>query len=227
MENPKQDKAQAIIFDFDGVIVKSEPLHYKTFCQVLEPFGISIARPRWYREFAGTGSRSIITQLLEENGIRLNEKELDELIEKRKSLFTKYATQRKLKPNPGLRKFLIEIKSKGIKTAIASGGHRGNIEQVLNLIKLEKYFDSIVGGEEAKKRKPDPEVFLLAASKLGIEPGRCVAIEDSIPGSVAVKRAGMTLICFDSPSRNALKNSCVKLISSYSEFPLGLLDVDL
>ena len=225
MEDPGNYKAKALIFDFDGVIVKSEPLHYKTFCEILEPLGIRIARHRWYKEFAGTGSRSIIARLLEENKIKIGAAELDALIEKRKNLFTKYVANGNLKPNPGLRKFLIKIKSKGIKTAIASGGHRSNIEQILSMLKLNTFFDVIVGGEEAQNRKPHPEIFLRAAAKLGVGTNKCVAIEDSIPGAIAARRAGMALVCFDSPSRKSLNSRCVKLITSYSEFPLGLLEV--
>jgi len=212
---------KAVVFDFDGVIVKSEPLHYRTFSETLAPLGITMDRRRWYKEFAGTGSHSIISRLLEENGVRAD---LDALVESRRELFNAYVRKGRLRPTPGLRRFLAEIRKKGIRTAIASGGHRENIELILVKIGLLKQFDAIVGSEEVKNRKPHPEIFLRAAERLGLPPDECVAVEDSIVGAESAARAGMTLVCFDSPARESLNSSCVKIIDSFSEFPLELLD---
>ncbi len=212
---------QAVVFDFDGVIVKSEPLHYRTFSEILAPLGISIDRRRWYKEFAGTGSHSIIVRLLEENGVQAD---LDALVRSRRELFSAYVEQGRLGPTRGLRRFLTKIRRRGIRTAIASGGHRENIELILGKFGLLKQFDAIVGCEEARNRKPHPEIFLKAAERLGLPPAECVAVEDSIVGAESAKRAGMALVCFDSPARESLNSPCVKIIDSFSEFPLELLD---
>lgn len=213
--------ARAVIFDFDGVVVKSEPLHYRAFSETLRPLGITIKRSRWYKEFSGTGSRSIISRLFDEFGVHAD---VEEYMQRRKRLYAAYVKQGKLKPTKGLRRFLTKLKTQDIKTAIASSGHNSNIELVLSTIGLEDRFDVIVGSEDAKRSKPDPEIFLVAAKKLETRPEECVVIEDSIPGTEAACRAGMSLVCFDSPARNALNNSCIRIINSYSEFPLELLD---
>jgi beta-phosphoglucomutase len=214
---------KAIIFDFDGVVVKSEPLHYRTFAEILSRYGVKIARNRWYGEFAGTGSRSIIRRLLEENNV---EADVLSLVEERKALYRKYVEQGKLKPNKGLRRFLTKLKTEHPKlgTAIASGGHSSNIKAVLRILKLTDYFETVVGAEDVKYGKPNPEGFLLAAKRLRVDPKNCIVIEDSIPGSIAANRAGMKLVCFDSPARNALNNSAIKIITEYSEFPFELLE---
>ncbi len=212
---------KAVIFDFDGVVVDSEPLHFRTFSETLAPLGIRIGMDRWYRDFAGTGSTNIIRRLLQENNVNAD---VDGLVQRRKELFSEYAKKGALRLSPGLREFLPKIRKKGIKTAIASGGHRQNIEEVLGGFGLRGEFDAIVGGEEARKMKPDPEIFLRAAEKLGLKPEECVAVEDSPAGAEAVRRAGMALVCFDSPARETLKTSCTKIITSFSEFPLELLD---
>jgi beta-phosphoglucomutase len=213
--------AKAVVFDFDGVIVRSEPLHYRTFCEALAPLGIRIEKGRWYRDFAGTGSHNIISRLLRENGV---EADLEALVRQRKELFARRVDEGGLRPNPGLRAFLRRIRARGIRTAIASGGHRDNIRHILSKIGLDNHFDAIVGGEEAENRKPHPEIFLLAAKRLGLAPQDCVAVEDSIPGSEAAAAAGMALVCFRSPASISLKNHCAKIIDSFSEFPLKLLD---
>ena len=212
---------RAVIFDFDGVIVDSEPLHYRTFCETLKPLGIEIDKHRWYKDFAGTGSRKIIAKLCDEYGIT---EDIRVWVEKRKVLFASYAKQGKLKPRKGLMKFLPELKTRNIKTAIASGGHIAHIESLLSLMKLNGRFDVIVGGDSVKNGKPDPEIFLLAARMIGAKPEECIAIEDSPAGCEAVLRSGMSLVCFDSPARKTLNVSCIKTIDSYSEFPLELLD---
>jgi len=189
--------AKAVIFDFDGVIVDSEPLHYRTFSEALAPLGVSIERASWYRDFAGTGSRAIIERLLEENGIKAD---VEALIERRKSLFAGYAGKGALRPTSGLRVFLRRIRSAGMKTAVASGGHRDNIEQILTGLGLLSQFDAIVGFEDVRNRKPHPEIFLAAARRLSVEPGDCIVIEDSVPGCEAAGRAGMRLVLMDSPA---------------------------
>jgi len=214
--------AKAVVFDFDGVIVDSEPLHYRTFCQTLKPLGIRIGWSRWYKDFAGTGSRKIIAKLFEEFGIQ---EDVSVWVERRKALFASYAKQGKLRPRRGLRMFLSKLRTRNIKTAIASGGHTMHIKTLLSLMKLNGMFNAIVGGDSVKNGKPDPEIFLLAAKKLGVKPEECIAIEDSPAGCDAVRRAGMPLICFNSPARKSLNVSCIKTIDSYSEFPLELLDV--
>jgi len=213
--------AKAVVFDFDGVIVKSEPLHYRTFREALAPLGVRIDRRRWYRDFAGTGSHNIISRLLEEHGVKAD---VDALVEKRKGLFSRRVEEGKLRPTRGLRAFLRKIRKRGIKTAIASGGHTQNITLILERLGLLGQFDAVVGGEEARNRKPHPEIFLRAAEKLGLEPRECVAVEDSIPGAESASRAGMELVCFDSPARKDLNSPCAKVINSFSEFPLKLLD---
>jgi HAD superfamily hydrolase (TIGR01509 family) len=213
--------AKAVIFDFDGVVVNSEPLHYKTFSEILAPLGIKISRSTWYEEFAGTGSRSILKRLFDQFEV---EADVEQYVQRRKKLYASHVKTGKLKPNKGLRKFLTRLKTQNIRTAIASGGHNSNIELVLTKLGLIDEFGLIVGSRDVLRSKPDPEVFLLAAKRLKVKPKECIVIEDSIYGSEAACRAGMRLVCFDSPARLTLNNSCIKVINSYSEFPFELLE---
>jgi len=214
---------RALIFDFDGVIVQSEPLHFRTFREVVARFGIRFSRKRWYEEYSGHGSRNIFQMLLSEAGIKAD---IDPLVQERKRLYAHYVRQGVLRPTKGIKRFLSKLETghPKLKTAIASGSHSSNIRLVLGKIGLSGRFDLIIGAEDFSRSKPDPECFLLAAKKLGKKPSDCIVVEDSIPGAEAARRAGMMLVCFSPPIAKRLNHSCIKVINSYSEFPLELLD---
>jgi len=178
---------KAVLFDFDGVIVHSEELHMRTFIELLSDYGVEVSRERWYREFAGTGSRRIFQALAEEHSI---DADIDALVEARRRNFIDRAKE--LKETLGLKDFLGYLKKNGIKTAIVSGGHRSYITVLLDMLGINS-FDFIVSADEIKARKPDPEPFLLAARTLGIAPEDCLVIEDSYSGCEAARRAGMKL----------------------------------
>jgi len=179
---------KAVLFDFDGVIVKSEDVHRKTFMDLM---AMEIPQDRWYREFAGTGSRKIFKQLLGEKG---QEKDLNGLVEKRRGLFEDYVEAGKIPEMPGLTQFLDSLDAAGIKSAIVSGGHRGYIERLIEMLGISGRFQYIVSADDIPYRKPDPEPFLIAARELGVKPGECLVIEDSYSGCQAARAAGMKLV---------------------------------
>jgi len=199
-------KKCAFLFDFDGVIADSEPLHLETFREILAPLGIKISEERWYREFVGIGSPRIMKILLGEVGIE-DEDVIKSYVEKRRDLFQKRITENKLQAKNGVKKFLEETKRFGIKTAVVSGSHKNNISLALNILKLERYFDIIIGREDYAKNKPDPECYLVAAEKLGMKREECLAFEDSIAGCLAAQNAGMKVIAIEAPE-NVEKYDC-------------------
>jgi len=188
---------KAVLFDFDGVVVQSEPLHMKTFLDVLKKYGVKVDRERWYREFAGTGSRHIFDVLTREYGIT---EQVDELIAKRKQIYEKAVKDGELELTPGIIEFLEKLRKKRIKTAIVSGSDRTNVLTALGVFGLEAYFDLIISGSDIKERKPEPGPFLHAAKKLGLQPGECIAIEDSVSGAKSAVAAGMNLVIIESPA---------------------------
>lgn len=210
---------KAVLFDFDGVIVQSEELHMKTFLELLAPYGVSISKERWYREFAGTGSRNIFERLVKEFKIDAS---VDELVEKRKKLYEGYVRSGALKETPGVREFLQALRAKGIKTAIVSGSHKTNVLAALSYFKLEQYFDLIVSGDDIASRKPEPAPFLHAAKKLGVRPEDCIAIEDSVAGCEAARQAGMRLIVVKSPATAAV-GKCDLTIEDFRNLDLSSL----
>jgi len=210
---------KAVLFDFDGVVVQSEALHMKTFLELLSPYGVKVPEERWYREFAGTGSRHIFEVLVKEYSVP---EEVGSLVERRKKLYEGYVRSGVLTETRGVREFLIMLGRKGVKAAIVSGSHRTNVALALSLLKLEPYFSFIVSGDDISERKPDPGPFLHAAQKLGIAPKECLAIEDSVPGCEAAKRAGMRLVAVRSPASKDLYGYDA-MIDDFTDFPLEML----
>ncbi len=175
---------KAVLFDFDGVIVKSEDVHRKTFMDLMT---MEIPEERWFREFAGTGSRKIFKKLLDEKG---EEKDLNNLVDERRDMFNGYVEGGRIPEMPGLTSFLDSLDASGIKSAIVSGGHRGYIERLIEMLGIAKRFQYIVSADDIPYRKPDPEPFLLAAKELGVRPDECLVIEDSYSGCQAARSAG-------------------------------------
>ncbi|MFH2105860.1 MAG: HAD family phosphatase [Candidatus Micrarchaeota archaeon] len=207
---------KGILFDFDGVIVESEPLHLKSFIELLKPFGIKLTKERWYGEFAGSGARNIMSVLFKENHIN---EDVYFWLKKRADLFLGYAKKGELEPTKGLLAFLHIIREKGILTTVSSSGNRDYISFLLEQLNLLKYFDMLVTVEDVTKNKPDPEIFLVSAKKLGLKPDECLVVEDSKNGVKAGKAAGMAVVCVESPA----KIDCKYKIKDFTGFPMDLL----
>jgi len=212
---------KAVLFDFDGVVVDSEPVHYETFREFVEPLGIRVDTDRWYREFAGTGSKNIFTVLLGEAGIK-DGKTIDDYVEKRKKVYGKLVRKGLVKKKGGIENFLKKLKKMKIRTAVVSGGHPENIEAALKVIGLKKYFDIVIGSGNYKRRKPYPDAFITGAKKLGVKPDECIVIEDSLSGFKAAKKAKMKTVLMHSPAVKYIKTK-EKVIRNYREFPMKLL----
>lgn len=205
----------AAIFDFDGVIVDSEKIHFLTFKTTLAEFGITISKERWYKEFTGIGSKNILRILFQENRIT---ESIDLWFEKRRTAFFDYVHEYGVEIIPGIDNFLSELKKNKVKTAIATGSGRNVISFVLENIALTEYFDAAVTADDVVNKKPHPEVFLTAASLIDTNPMQCVAFEDSKNGVASAKAAGMKIVGLESPSLP--EKECNIVITDFRNFSL-------
>ena len=111
-------------------------------------------------------------------------------------------------PQPGLKEFLAEAERNGLKSAVGSSGYRVNVDFVLERCDIARYFSAIVAGDEVTRCKPDPEIYLTAASKLGLRPEECVVFEDAEAGIESAKRAGVKVVALATTfSREFLEKS--------------------
>lgn len=195
---------KAIIFDMDGVVVKSEDTYLKAFNNIMKEFGISISKQKWLERLAGRGVNYIMRTVLEENRI-IQKHGLDYWLRRWNDEYGSFIENEGIEPIDGFSKFNAEINKAGLRKAIASGSSKKSILLVLRKLKLEKEF-VIVSTENVKKGKPSPEIFLKAAAASRVKPEECVVFEDSVAGVKAAKNAGMRCIALTTMEKaSALK----------------------
>jgi HAD superfamily hydrolase (TIGR01509 family) len=193
---------RAIIFDFDGVIADTEPLHFRAFQQVLEGIGLSLSETDYYTNYLGFDDRGCFVTALAANGRTTPPDTIRSLMERKAAAYLD-AVRRHLVVLPGVPTFVRQA-SQRYPLAIASGALRPEIELILQTIGLRDCFRQITSAEDVARGKPDPEPFLLALELLNkpsgiaaaapILPDACLVIEDSIPGIRSGKAAGMKVL---------------------------------
>src|SRR5215216_3409870 len=197
---------RAIIFDCDGVIADTEPLHLATFQQVLVEEGITLTEDDYYRYYLALDDRGCFTKAFSENGKLMTQDKLVELIA-RKASYIEPMMRAQIRIFPGAAEFIQES-AKQYPLAVASGALRREIEMILECGGVLDCFSIIVSAEDVTRGKPDPESFQKALALINerngevIAPNECLVIEDSIHGIRAARLAGM--------KRLAVTNSYLK-----------------
>ena len=203
---------RAIIFDCDGVIADTEPLHFAAFQRVLEEEGLLLTREQYYRDYLALDDRNCFSQVHSDRQVALSAERLLDLIA-RKASYIEPMMRSHLLIFPGVVEFMRRA-SERFPMAIASGALRREVELVLDHAGVRELFEVIVAAEDVENGKPDPEPFLKACSLLNatavqtIGPHECLVIEDSIPGVRAAHSAGMRCLAVtNSYSRERLDNA--------------------
>jgi beta-phosphoglucomutase family hydrolase len=180
-----QGSLEAVIWDMDGVIADTAPYHFKAWQTVFPPRGATFTEQDFRHHF-GQRDDTIIRDTIP----GLSAEEVDVIAAEKEAVFRQEAAH-KVKPLPGAIELLKSLKEHGLKMAIASSAPIENIELITGSLKIKQYFQTLVWGREVAEGKPSPLGFLLAAERLGVEPGNCLVIEDAVAGVAAAKRAGM------------------------------------
>jgi len=179
---------KAILWDMDGVLADTSPLHFKTWERALTEQGIPFDRHKFHLIY-GLKNHDLLPYLAG----RPLEPQWIERIAAQKELAFRLAIPGHLIPLPGVVDWLERFQARGCKQAVASSAPPENVETLVDELGIRKYFDALVTPGNLPG-KPDPAVFLLAASQLGEAPQNCLVIEDSIPGIEAALRANMRCI---------------------------------
>ena len=186
--------AKAVIFDMDGVIIDSEPIHSKAKMDTFQHFGIPFEENELIH-YMGRTSKDLFSEALEKYPMAgLN----PEIMMKYKhdrylEIISEDVT---LQPIEGIHELLAKLYEKNISIGLASSTGKNLICLVLERFGLRKYFKAIVSGAELPKSKPNPAIYLLAAETLGVKPACCTVIEDAASGITAAKAAGMYCIAY-------------------------------
>ncbi len=186
-----------VIFDLDGVLLDSEPLHVEATNQVLRRFGKHLSVQENAR-FMGLADPEYWQALLDYFG--LEHVDPAPLIQEKARAYTQLIRTRPLEAFAGARELLEMLHRQGCRLAVASSSRREDIEIVLQRLGFRGFFQAVVSGEEVPRSKPDPAIFLEAARRLGCEPQHCWVVEDSLNGIRAAQRAGMRVVAFSPPA---------------------------
>jgi HAD superfamily hydrolase (TIGR01509 family) len=193
---------KAILFDFNGVIINDEPIHEKLICQLLVEENLR-PQPGEFRQFClGCSDRACLSSLLSNRGRTVNENYLDTLIARKAKMYQReLESMEKLPMYPGLEDFIFKLRVARLKMAVVSGALRMEIDLVLHRNEFIEHFPVIVSGDEALPSKPAPDGYLKAVEllnryypELHLEPGECLAIEDTFAGIQAAKAAGIPVV---------------------------------
>ena len=207
--SPPSDAApMGILFDCDGVLVDSEPALAQIAALALRDFGAD-ASPEDFKPYIGMGEDMYLGQVSAKYGVVFNAAIKDHVYEKYKELASQF-----VRPFEGTRDLLLLLKASGFKIAVASSADMIKVSTNLDLLDMpDGFFDAVITGSDIERKKPFPDIYLLAASRCGLEPGRCYVVEDAVSGIQAGKSAGMTCIGFTSAhTKEELVNAGANII---------------
>jgi beta-phosphoglucomutase len=179
----------AALWDVDGTLVDTAELHFAAWERVCRELG----RPFTRADFAATFGRrnpEIIRALF---GDRFDDRQSDALGDRKEELY-RAAARQGVEPLPGVRALLEGLRQAGFAQAVASSAPAANLDLILQLTGVRPYFAAVVGMEDTQRGKPDPQVFQVAADRLGVPHGRCVVLEDAVAGVEAAKAGGMKCV---------------------------------
>jgi beta-phosphoglucomutase family hydrolase len=198
-----KSRLEAVLWDMDGVIADTADYHYRAWRDVFGERGVEFSKADFMRHF-GQRHDTIIKFAL---GDKLSPEEANAISRKKQAIYRQRVAENII-PLPGAIELIKSLKEHGVKSAIASSAVPENIDLIIRGLGIENDFQAIAWGTEVVEGKPSPEIFLLAAKKLGVQAGNCVVIEDAIAGVTAAKRAGMKCIAVtNSHPRKSLKNA--------------------
>ena len=206
----------AVIFDLDGVLLDSEPFHDQTTTSILESYGAKGAYEA-IRPYVGRSSEDLWAAMKTKYDIPASVEDLVELQWKKN---VAGIPDSGLERSEGLSELLDYCHEKGIHIAVASSSRQDYVEAVFDLLDLWKYVEVFATGAEVENGKPMPDIFLLAATRLDIDPERCLVIEDSTAGVQAGRMAGMYTLGYENPTSGGQNVSAADVvIKSLSEVP--------
>jgi beta-phosphoglucomutase len=207
------DWPEAVLFDFDGVLVNSEPLHYRAFRQVLAEEHIDLSEEEYFRELIGFDDKGAFRHIYQSRNLTLSPKTFLHLMAAKSRAMMQLIRRREFSALPGVEQFVRGL-WRHRPLAICSGALREEIEAMLEGISLRDCFSVIVAAEDVSVGKPDPQGYLLAARLLEekmqrpLKPEGCLIVEDAPPVIQSVRKVGFSVLgVATSYSLDKLKNA--------------------
>lgn len=186
---------KAIIFDMDGVLVDAKDWHYEALNRALNLFGHNINRKDHLDKFDGLPTKKKLEMLSENEGLP---RTLHKVINDLKQMYTIDLIEVHCRPSMEHKNALSRLKARGYKLGVASNSVRKSVEVMMSKMDLIKYFDTMLSNEDVQYAKPDPEIYITAASNLGLMPEECLVVEDNKNGIASARAAGANLMVVES-----------------------------
>lgn len=187
---------RTVIFDMDGVIIDTEPIHHHAFFTQFAELGITVS-DELYASFLGSSTRNVFQRLKQE--FDLPQEVADLLLRKRELFNQAFDEDAGLDLLPGVRALIEDLKAHGVQMVLASSASKATIARVFNRFGLAPYFTHTISGEDFAQSKPNPAIFLHAAELAETPVTECIVIEDSANGVAAAKAAGIYCVGYASP----------------------------
>lgn len=210
----------ALIFDMDGTLVNNMAYHEKAWMAFLKKKGVNMTKEEFEEKHYGTIDE-VVPRIL---GNHLSGEEIKQLGEEKEALYRELY-QPHIQEIKGLSPFLKTLRQRAVPMALATMGDRKNIAFTLENLQLQSFFEVIVSGEEVEKGKPDPEIFLKAATRLEVSPERCLVFEDSKSGIQAARNANMQVVALATtlPRTDLPENDLFRIIDDFFGLDMELL----
>ena len=180
---------RALLFDFDGVLIKSMEIHYQAWCRALKEYGMEMKGPEELFMLEGQGAKTVADQLTQKLG--LSPEEVLDIVDKKHAY---YQEMKSIEIYPWLLDVLRWARDQGLRMGVVTGGNRARVTSTLAGFDLLNFFSALVTSDDVDETKPSPVPYLQAAMKLGMEPQQCMVIENAPLGIRSGKTAGMTVV---------------------------------
>ena len=206
---------KAVIFDMDGVIVNSEPLHHLAYKKMFEEFKLDVSNSL-YESFTGQSTYSICEQLCEIFNLKVDANAL--VLSKRKHFKIIFENDSSFEMIDGAMNLIKDYFENNLTLVLASSASMTNIDRIFEKFDLKKFFKAKISGADLIESKPNPEIFIKAAQLAGFKKEECIVIEDSTSGIMASKSAGIYCVGYNSyNSKNQNYDNASLVISDLNE----------
>ncbi|MBU0677047.1 MAG: HAD family phosphatase [Verrucomicrobia bacterium] len=214
---------KAVIFDFDGVIVDTEPLHYAAFQEILVPEGLGFSWDDYLKSYIGFDDRDAFRARYRECNVDLDDSRLQKLVARKAGAFVELSERAPLAAYAGVLELIRDLQGKA-KTAICSGALASDIMPILQRLSLTDAFDVLVTADVVEASKPDPASYEKAVTDLGVHADECIAIEDTPAGIRAAEGAGVAVLAVSTTHDREALSDAMFVCASLSGFSAERLD---
>lgn len=206
---------RAILFDHDGTLVNSEPIHYRMWTQVLQRYGFTLTEQQYKDHYAGVPTPANAIDLVQRFGI---DESPEQLAEAKNAATRAYLERQSFPLMPGVEAAISFFHSAGLKLAVVTGASVNGVQTTLQVNEFKDYFSAVVSGDDVQASKPAPDCYLLALERLGVSAAECLAIEDTLHGLEAAFRAGIDCVALPTEmSRHQDFNLAVAVLGGMPE----------